>query len=98
MKTRIRIGLIIPALCALTFYSCESGFWNCLRGNGVPADETRDLKTFDGFVSEGAFDILVIPDSVFTVKIEADQNIVPFIRTRVSGNKLIIDTGTRRTP
>lgn len=94
MQTKIR--LIIAILLVATLYSCEGGLWNCLRGNGIAAEETREPGAFTGFVSEGAFDIAVIPDSVYTIKIEADQNIIPYIRTRVSGGKLIIDTGTRR--
>ena len=95
MKTHISIKLILLTLLVVALYSCESGFWNCLRGNGTPGEETRELEYFNAFVSEGEFDILVIPDSIYTLKIEADQNLIPYIRTRVSGNKLVIDTGTR---
>jgi len=95
MKTRIIIRSIIAAFIAVALYSCEGGFWNCLDGNGIPAEETRELSDFTGFVSEGAFDILVIPDSVYEIEIEADENLMRFIRTRVSGGKLVIDTGTR---
>lgn len=77
-------------------FSCESGFWNCLTGNGIPAEETRYFAEFDGFVSEGSFDILVISDSAYSVTVEADENLLRYIRTRVSGHRLIIDTGTRR--
>lgn len=90
------IRLILLTFPAFILYSCENGFWNCLRGNGIPAEETREPAYFNGIVSEGAFDVLVIPDSVYAVKIEADQNIIPYVRTRVSNNRLIIDTGTRK--
>jgi hypothetical protein len=95
MQTRISIKLILSVLVAATLASCESGYWNCLRGNGIAAEETRNLIPFTGVVSEGAFDILIIPDSVYTVKVEADENLIPYIRTRISSGKLIIDTGTR---
>ena len=95
MQTRISIKLILTVLVATALSSCESGFWNCLRGNGIASEESRNLIPFTGVVSEGAFDILIVPDSVYTVKIEADENLIPYIRTRVSSGKLIIDTGTR---
>ena len=91
-----QIRIIIAILLAATLYSCEGGLWNCLRGNGIAAEETRELNSFTGFVSEGAFDIVVIPDSEYSIEIEADENLIPYIRTRVSGGKLVIDTGTRR--
>jgi hypothetical protein len=75
--------------------ACEST-WNCLRGNGVLGEETRTVEGFTGVVSEGEFDVLIVPDSDFAVTLEADDNLIQYIRTRVSGNTLIVDQGTRK--
>lgn len=84
-------------LVALTLmaYACEST-WTCLRGNGVPGEETRTISGFNGVVSEGEFDVFIVPDSEFAVTLEADENLIPYIRTRISGNTLIVDQGTRK--
>lgn len=95
MKTRniIKIAFLVGLI--LMANACENS-WNCLRGNGVTGEETRDISGFTGVVSEGEFDIIVLPDSMFSVMLEADENLIQYIRTRISGNTLIVDQGTRK--
>ena len=95
MKTRSIIKIAFLAGLTVMAYACESS-WNCLRGNGVAGEETRDISGFTGVVSEGDFDVEIIPDADFEVKLEADENLIQYIRTRVSGNILIVDQGTRK--
>ncbi len=95
MKTRSIIKFAILAALVLLADACENS-WNCLRGNGVPGEETRTIEGFTGVVSEGEFDVFIIPDSEFAVSLEADENLIPYIRTRISGNTLIVDQGTRK--
>ena len=95
MKARNIIRLTLLAVLVLLADACENS-WNCLRGNGVPGEETRTIEGFTGVVSEGEFDVFIIPDSEFAVKLEADENLIQYIRTRVSGNTLIVDQGTRK--
>ncbi len=95
MKTRSIMRVAFLAALTLMAYACEST-WPCLRGNGVPGEETRTIEGFTGVVSEGEFDVFIIPDSDFGVTLEADENIIQYIRTRVSGNTLIVDQGTRK--
>jgi hypothetical protein len=47
-------------------------------------------------VSEGEYDVIIVPASDFAVILEADENLIQYIRTRVSGNTLIVDQGTRK--
>jgi hypothetical protein len=95
MKTRSIIGMASLAALTLLAYACEST-WTCLRGNGVPGEETRTISGFSGVVSEGEFDVFIVPDSEYAVTLEADENLIPYIRTRISGNTLIVDQGTRK--
>ena len=95
MKARSIIRITFLAALTLMAYACENS-WNCLRGNGVPGEETRDISGFTGVVSEGEYDILVVPDAEYSVMIEADENLIQYIRTRISGNSLIVDQGTRK--
>ena len=71
MKIRSIIKIAFLVGLSLLVYACENS-WNCLRGNGVPGDESRDIAGFTGVVSEGEFDVFIVPDSEFSVKLEAD--------------------------
>ena len=95
MKIRSVIRIAFLAGLTVMAYACESS-WSCLRGNGVAGDEIRTISGFTGVVSEGEFDVFIIPDSSFSVKLEADENLIQYIRTSVSGNTLIVDQGTRK--
>ncbi len=96
MKTKTSIRIVLPVLLALTLVACENTYWSCLRGNGIPEEETRELQYYNGVVSEGEFDLFYVPDTSYSVIINADQNLIPYIRTRISGNTLIVDNGTRK--
>jgi hypothetical protein len=95
MKTRSIVRVAFLVVLTVMAYACEST-WNCLRGNGIAGEETRTISGFTGVVSEGEFDVFIVPDSDFAVKLEADENLIQYIRTRVSGNTLILDQGTRK--
>lgn len=94
MKT-IKFPLfILPVL--ITLVSCENSYWNCLRGNGSIEKETRELQEYSAVISEGEYDVFYVPDSSYYVILESDQNLLPYIRTRISGSTLIVDNGTRK--
>jgi hypothetical protein len=96
MNTIRSIRIILPVLTALALVSCENSSWNCLRGNGVLTEETRPMQPYDGVVTEGEYEIIYIPDTAYSVILETDQNLLPYIRTRVSGTTLVVDNGTRK--
>ena len=93
MKAR-NILIILPILVLLV--SCENSYWNCLRGNGMIEKETRELQEYNGVVTEGEFEVFYVPDTSYHIILETDQNLIPYIRTRVSGTTLIVDNGTRK--
>ncbi len=96
MKAKASVKIILGITLALSVVACENASWNCLRGNGVIEEETRPLQAYDGVVTEGEFEIIYIPDSVYSVIVETDQNLLPYIRTRISGSTLIVDNGTQK--
>jgi hypothetical protein len=95
MKTNNITRTAFLAFLTLLAYGCENS-WNCLRGNGIAGEETRMVEGYTGVVSEGEFDVVIVPDTEFEVTIEADENLIQYIRTRLSGNTLIVDQGTRK--
>jgi hypothetical protein len=96
MKTKTHISIILTVSLAITLIGCESSSWNCLRGNGIIDKETRDLNEYNGVVTEGEFEVFYVPDTSYFVEIETDQNLMPYIQTRISGSTLIVDNGTRK--
>ncbi|HEC42064.1 MAG TPA: hypothetical protein ENI20_04470 [Bacteroides sp.] len=96
MKTKTHISIILTISLAITLIGCESSSWNCLRGNGIIDKETRDLNEYNGVVTEGEFEVFYVPDSSYFVDIETDQNLMPYIQTRISGSTLIVNNGTRK--
>jgi hypothetical protein len=85
--------VIIAVLSILT--SCDGFHLGCLNGNGIVIQEERNLRSFTGVISEGEYDVFIITDTVSKVVIEADENLLPYIRTVVKDDKLVIDNGTR---
>jgi len=95
---RYLIPGVCTALLALFLSSCEFPPWNCLKGNGVVVLEERDFTSspFTGIVSEGAYDITIIIDTVHKVFIDTDENLLEYISTYIRGDNLIIENERNR--
>lgn len=63
-----------------------------IDGNNQVTTETRQMVSFDRIVNEGSFNVYITQDSIYQVIVEAESNLIPYIRTRVNGNTLEIDT------
>ncbi|MFC2115288.1 head GIN domain-containing protein [Bacteroidota bacterium] len=96
MKTKTPIKIMFFVLLPLVILACENSSWTCLRGNGIIDSDIRDLNYYNGVVTEGEFEIFYIPDTSYFVELRTDQNLLPYIRTRISGSTLIVDNGTRK--
>jgi hypothetical protein len=93
MKNLLYIAsiVLIPSL----FSSCE-GIWpNCLDGNGVVITQERTVGSFDRLESNGDFQVYVYPGDETLVEVEADENLMGHIVTRVYKDELIIENRHR---
>lgn len=81
MKKLQLIVLAIPALLA----GCTS---KCIEDSGVQITKVVELKSYDKINVSGTIKLILTQDSTFNVKIQADSNVVPLIRSRVSGGEL----------
>jgi hypothetical protein len=61
-------------------------------GSGNIVTETRKTGSFDAISVGGSFEVEVKMGDALSVTVEADDNIMKYIETRVSGNKLKIST------
>ena len=65
------------------------------RGNGDVRTETRDIKGFKGVDVSGVFEVEIVAQKEFSVQLEADENLLPLIKTEVDGGILEISTTKR---
>jgi hypothetical protein len=63
-----------------------------VRGNGQLGSEVRQVSGFEGIVLEGSYEVIVTPDTITEVIVEAETNLFPFIETYVSGSALVVRT------
>lgn len=94
------VWVLCPAFCLLCFllfpFHGMAGVIqnnNCVEGSGVARSEKRDMPpTVSKIQADGAFDIKILMGAAPALVVEADDNIVPHIQTRVEGDTLYIRT------
>lgn len=79
-----QISFLLTAICTL-FCSC-----NYETGSGNIISEKRQVASFSGISVGGSFDVEVKTGTAQSVEVEADDNIIKYIETTVSGNVLKI--------
>ncbi|MGL5005003.1 MAG: GIN domain-containing protein, partial [Casimicrobium sp.] len=87
----------VATLAALSLVACEDvtikvGSKNGVKGSGVSATETRALSQFSAvdLAGVGKLVLKVGEGSNYSVKITADDNLLPLVETKVSGDTLTI--------
>lgn len=98
MNTIRRYWLVgVATLAAFSLVACEEvtikvGSKNSVKGSGVSATETRPMAAFSGveLAGVGKLVLKVGEGSSYSVKVTADDNIVPLIMTEVKGDTLRI--------
>ncbi|HUQ66885.1 MAG TPA: head GIN domain-containing protein [Flavitalea sp.] len=77
-------------LGTMVFFSCRYLGGKRVHGNGNIITSDRSATGFEGVESYGSFDITLIPASIASIKIEADENLQQYIETYVDNNNLQI--------
>jgi hypothetical protein len=62
-----------------------------VRGSGVAATEKRSVDEFTGVDVGGIYQVELVAQKDFSVEVEADDNIIPLVKTYVSGGVLKIE-------
>lgn len=83
---------LYTSLTVLIFSSCykKGGPWG-IRGKGETITEVRDVTGFSKIDLPVDANIYFVEDSVYSVKVTAQENIVKMVQTKVSGSELQID-------
>jgi hypothetical protein len=83
-----RIALIFGSISfLLVFNSC-----NKVKGKGDVVSETRNVSGFNAISLSMEGEVFFTPDSVYSVEIQAQQNILDVIETQVEGGTLVLKT------
>lgn len=75
--------ILTAILSAIIFCSCQS-----ISGNGNIVTQNRNVNQFTGVRASGSIDIEVVNDQNHSVRVEADDNIMPYIITKVEDGVL----------
>jgi hypothetical protein len=88
--TALIFGVMSAANCS--FGRVSFNILGRVNGSGTVKQETRNVADFDEIETSGAINAEVAVGDSFSVSVEADDNILQFIKTEVSGNTLKIHT------
>ncbi|MEG8945480.1 head GIN domain-containing protein [Rosettibacter firmus] len=86
MKNRM-LSLIL--IFTLVISGCGCVIWG-IRGNGKLKTEVRDIKDFKNLEISGAYKVNVKHGDESSIKISAEENLLPYIKTQIRDNKLKI--------
>jgi hypothetical protein len=59
-----------------------------IKGNGNIVTVKRTTSTYNGISVGGSFDVILVKGKEGEIKIEGEENIIPYLETEVSGNTL----------
>ncbi len=72
--------------------SCNIIAHETIHGNGNMRSETRNVSDASKIESRGFFDVEIIQGPTPSVKIDADENLIPYIITGVEDGRLVLRT------
>ena len=83
-----RVGVLL--LLLIPFSGCHFRIGDSVAGSGVRKTEKRELPAFDSISTEGAFSVEAVAQKPVSFEIEADDNILPLIRSEVRNGVLYL--------
>ena len=92
-KRKRKMKKVIPAIIlAMTTLAACSLFVDCIDGNGDLETEVRDAVPFTAIANETSFHVTYIQGDEYTITVEAESNILPYIETKIRAGALEIST------
>ncbi|MEO6905727.1 MAG: head GIN domain-containing protein [Ginsengibacter sp.] len=82
--------LFLPVFMLMSF-NIYAQIWKSVKGDGNLKNETRQVDEFTSLSSRGPLDVQIEYGNSNSIKIEADENLLPFIETTVENGKLTIE-------
>ncbi|MBI4243926.1 MAG: DUF2807 domain-containing protein [Planctomycetes bacterium] len=84
-------GLLVLVLLQMNCH-VKGGCINSVEGNGNIIEEHRQAVNFSKIDARGSYSIRVICKKDYNLSIETDDNLLPYIVTKTSGDTLLIST------
>jgi hypothetical protein len=78
-------NLIILLAASMSFISCES-----ISGNGNVREEKRPLSNINTVKTSGSIDVEITNGNTYSLTVENDENLIPYVVTEVNGSELNI--------
>src|SRR6185369_7303676 len=82
--------LILALIVVVPAAACKHGMHTGVKGSGKREVQKRDITSFKSISTEGAFTIEVQCQKDLAVEVEADDNILPLVSTKVTGSVLYL--------
>ena len=97
MKTK-KIFTVLGSFCLLlSLIGCEEMIFSCIRGNGyIVTEELTISSDFNKIANTGPFEVYLTQSPTYAMEIEAEENLLPYIITRISNEELEIKTRRNR--
>ncbi len=90
MFKKIIFSVFIIAISLPTNAQSWWGNSKKVKGNGNVITVERNTTDYDGIGVGGSFDVILVKGTEGSIKIEGEENIIPYIETEVKGNTLQI--------
>lgn len=87
-----KLPLIITSLAIASVSVLSACKFSCIKGSGHTATDTRKVEKFTRIEIEGGYKVNLKQDSSMAVTINADDNLLKYIKTSVSGGTLHIES------
>lgn len=93
MKRSILLISTMVAVLALVTMACgfSISLPDTVEGNGNLIDETREIGRFDAIELNGLGEIIVELGEEESLRVEAEENLLPHLETYTSGSRLVIE-------
>jgi len=80
-------AIVLVALIAAVFSSCD---YRSIKGSGHIVSEQRTVSSAHKIRLEGSYDVELVPGAAVAVKVEGDDNILPYVLTQNEDGWLVI--------
>jgi hypothetical protein len=92
-KFKNLIGLLIlpVMIILLSIFATSCSYIGAVVGSGNVITEERDISGFDSISIGSSMNLIIEQAGSESLKIEAEDNIIPLVKTSISGKELVIE-------
>jgi hypothetical protein len=91
-KFSVALGLLCLFSLSSCFFDLDTIQGDCMRGSGAMVSETRQAQDFERIHASSSINVYVSQGAGYQVRVEAEHNLLPLVRTSVIGGTLDIST------